>query len=371
MHIVTLLCVLLSLSVVPAKEDGTQSPSQNQPKIPTTLAEAHAELERVLSAELLAKIDAMQSEDDMILFHMGLGTNIRNSWGLWAGGPLARHMQELGFTHPDNMSADSETFWCKRHGKDFRLKERAEASQRAVAAQERMRQEEKNHIQESNAAIRSMMMGLQFRRQNVPTVQIPAEKGASVRFMCPFRDGAFVAIYCQGSIESGSFPIIAEGDIDPATGSLRIPPDRDDFVARGYFFDEAQNKFRKARPGEDFYSLGWYLDRTERKMHRICVPEVNEVYATVVVGERAWFAGCTNGKMALLGIADQDRIAVPLPQDDEIPDLGMDGQSLLAVYSKTIYRLQIAPGCRSIPATCSCLVPVCRRTIREHGLPPR
>jgi hypothetical protein len=29
-----------------------------------------------------------------------------------------------------------------------------------------------------------------------------------------------------------------------------------------------------------------------------------------------------------------------LPQDDEIPDLGLDGQSLLVVYSKTIYRVK-------------------------------
>ncbi len=71
----------------------------------------------------------MQSEDEMIQYHMGLGISIRNSWGLWAGGPLAKHMQELGFTHPDDMSGVIlETFWCKRHGKDFRLKERAEAS---------------------------------------------------------------------------------------------------------------------------------------------------------------------------------------------------------------------------------------------------
>ena len=33
------------------------------------------------------------------------------------------------------------------------------------------------------------------------------------------------------------------------------------------------------------------------------------------------------------------RIMVPLPREDEIPDLGLDGQSLLAVYSKTIYCL--------------------------------
>ncbi|MDI6448652.1 hypothetical protein [Anaerobaca lacustris] len=40
-----------------------------------------------------------------------------------------------------------------------------------------------------------------------------------------------------------------------------------------------------------------------------------------------------------MGIGSEDRIAVPLPQEDEIPDLGLDGESLMAVYSKTIYRL--------------------------------
>ena len=42
---------------------------------PKTLEEAHLQLEKLLSAEELAKIDAMKSEDDMIIFHRGLGQN--------------------------------------------------------------------------------------------------------------------------------------------------------------------------------------------------------------------------------------------------------------------------------------------------------
>jgi len=42
---------------------------------------------------------------------------------------------------------------------------------------------------------------------------------------------------------------------------------------------------------------------------------------------------------ALVGVGDQDRVTPQLPQQDEVPDLGMDGQSLLAVYSEAIYRL--------------------------------
>jgi len=95
--------------------------------VPTTLEEAHLQLERQLSKEELAKIDAMQSEDEMSQYHFGLGMAVRNVWGLWEVSPLAQHMQKLGFTQPDDMSGVIlATFWCKRHGKDFRLKERAD-----------------------------------------------------------------------------------------------------------------------------------------------------------------------------------------------------------------------------------------------------
>lgn len=99
---------------------------ENDPPPPTTLAEAHAQLARILPREELERIDAMKSEDEMVRYHMGLGMGLRNGWGLWKGGALASHLRELGFTHPDDMSATIlETFWCRRHGQDFRLAERA------------------------------------------------------------------------------------------------------------------------------------------------------------------------------------------------------------------------------------------------------
>jgi hypothetical protein len=111
---------------------GTESTGPRHPVTeveddPATLEEAHCLLERQLPQEELAKIDAMKSEDEMIEYHFGLGMGMRNGWGLWAGSPLAQHMRKLGFAHPDDMSGVIlETFWCKRHGEAFRLKERAE-----------------------------------------------------------------------------------------------------------------------------------------------------------------------------------------------------------------------------------------------------
>ncbi|HNT27325.1 MAG TPA: hypothetical protein PKH10_04010 [bacterium] len=113
---------------IPDSTATPQTDTQEQDKnIPKTLDEAHALLEKQLPKEELAKIDAMKSEEEMNGFHFGLGMGLRNGWDLWNGSPLSKHMNDLGFFHPDDMSGVIlDTFWCKRHKKDFRLKERAE-----------------------------------------------------------------------------------------------------------------------------------------------------------------------------------------------------------------------------------------------------
>lgn len=109
-----------------AKQPAKEQAKDAEAPPPKTLEEAHQQLEKLLPKEELAKIDAMKSEDDMIEYHFGLGMGLRNSWGLWGAGPLAKHMNKIGFHHPDDMSGVIlRTFWCKRHEKDFRLKERA------------------------------------------------------------------------------------------------------------------------------------------------------------------------------------------------------------------------------------------------------
>jgi hypothetical protein len=122
--------VALSLPAADKKGDtpkpATAEPAGEEAPPPKTLEEAHQQLEKLFGKDELAKIDAMKSEEEMIMYHFGLGMGMRNSWGLWGGGPLAEHMNKLGFHHPDDMSGVIlETFWCKRHKKDFRLKERS------------------------------------------------------------------------------------------------------------------------------------------------------------------------------------------------------------------------------------------------------
>jgi hypothetical protein len=128
-----LLPLLLAFFAIAAGHAQDAEPARENPaeaeediKIPSTLAEAHEELERLLPKDELAKIDAMKSEDEMSEYHFGAGMGMRNSWGLWGDSPLAKHMRSLGFTHADDMSSVIlEAFWCKRHGKELRIKERA------------------------------------------------------------------------------------------------------------------------------------------------------------------------------------------------------------------------------------------------------
>ncbi|TRW18014.1 DUF6794 domain-containing protein [Glacieibacterium frigidum] len=50
------------------------------------------------------------------LAHHGLGTFLRNQWGLWKNGPLAVSMREMGFRSPDDMSGAILSAYAARHG---------------------------------------------------------------------------------------------------------------------------------------------------------------------------------------------------------------------------------------------------------------
>lgn len=99
---------------------------QNGKYIPRDLDDAHACLLTSLPNEALDRIRAAPSEDSMRQDHMGLGAAVRNGWGLWRGSRLATHLKGLGFHHPDDMSGVVlATFWCRLHGRPFRLEARA------------------------------------------------------------------------------------------------------------------------------------------------------------------------------------------------------------------------------------------------------
>lgn len=123
------LCTITSCTIgrekgaIHADTDDMNSPGVYMPK---NLEECFLELEKMLPKET---IDEMKNgtEQEMIRYHHGLGTWIRNEWGLWRDSELSKYFNKMGIFHPDDMSGIIlKTFWCRLNDKPIRLEEHVE-----------------------------------------------------------------------------------------------------------------------------------------------------------------------------------------------------------------------------------------------------
>jgi hypothetical protein len=73
--------------------------------IPKNLQEAFLELDKELSEINKKEMTALKSRKDMIAYHMGLGTWMRNNWGLWGGSRLQKYFTDKEVGHPEDMSS--------------------------------------------------------------------------------------------------------------------------------------------------------------------------------------------------------------------------------------------------------------------------
>ncbi|TNE63123.1 MAG: hypothetical protein EP335_10775 [Alphaproteobacteria bacterium] len=94
------------LAVTKAQHDKAVAPIiPPKKKLPKTYEQAVAYLVAALSEQDVQALKKMP-EDDWPLLHIGYGTYIRNSLGLWAGdSPIARYFQERCVFHPEEMSS--------------------------------------------------------------------------------------------------------------------------------------------------------------------------------------------------------------------------------------------------------------------------
>jgi len=107
-------------------EQAAQPESEKAVYVPKDLDECFAELKKLLPK---AQIEEMKkgSEEDMIQYHHGLGTWLRNNWGLWKGSQLSKWFNETGIRHPDDMSGIIlDSFWRHLKGRPIRLDEQVE-----------------------------------------------------------------------------------------------------------------------------------------------------------------------------------------------------------------------------------------------------
>ncbi|MCF8463436.1 MAG: hypothetical protein K9G41_01240 [Flavobacteriales bacterium] len=81
---------------------------------PTTLEEAFVYLDDMFDDTSKYTFMVFPEDEATGRLHHGLGTYIRNNWGLWGNSSLKQHFESLGVHHPDNMSGMILTSYHRR-----------------------------------------------------------------------------------------------------------------------------------------------------------------------------------------------------------------------------------------------------------------
>lgn len=87
------------------KADIIKQDSINGVYIPKDIEDCFISLDVLLSEEDRGLIKKLKDRDETIMLHHGLGTWLRNNWGLWSGSRLQKYFKKRKIKHPDAMSS--------------------------------------------------------------------------------------------------------------------------------------------------------------------------------------------------------------------------------------------------------------------------
>lgn len=242
------------------------------------------------------KMMASKTEKDLWEYHLGLGTGLRNEWGLWAHSRLAQYFEALGVDHPEEMSSIIiKSYWRRLNHQDIKLEEQLAEYRADVEKGKKDEEVEKERVAKVFQEIPRLMLGYTYSRDHLPVVRMPRRDRNELRarFIAPFDNGVFIT----------AREILDNSGLD---STYKLVP---------YFFDDR-----------------------DQKIHPIRIPEIKDILDAVVIGEWSWFVGKNKESPALVGIKGTERRNVALPRSDEIPQLGISGDNLLLVYSKSVLR---------------------------------
>lgn len=272
-------------SIIAAEE--TQKDQEEY--IPKDLDDCFDQLKKMLKPEELAKMKH-GTEKDMIGYHFGLGMWMRNNWGLRKGGRLATWFNAKGIHHPDDMSGIIlDSFWRHLNSKPIELDKQIKHYQDYWKRDQIDKQREDERVKRAIKSIRGMMMGISLAKGNVPTVIIPNRKGDGLQacYLARLGNNVLIAV--------------------------------------------------KIRHGEDFAVQPYYLNLKERTIRPITIPVIEDQRHVVVAGGTAYFSGLANGSPVLVAADGKTRTLIVPPETKDVPQLGVDGERLLAVYRHSIY----------------------------------
>ena len=118
-HYLILTILFFSLLALNGQEVSREEIPKSKP---TTLEEAVFQLTKTLPDTTQQKVLSMTEDEFIGGSHFGLGMWIRNNWGLWRGGSLAKDFNNKGIFHPDDMSGIILTCYYRQlHNQDWEL----------------------------------------------------------------------------------------------------------------------------------------------------------------------------------------------------------------------------------------------------------
>lgn len=240
--------------------------------IPKDLEDCFKELDKMLTPAF-RKDFKTGSEERTNGYHMGLGTWLRNNWGLWKGLRLGKWFNKQGIFHPDDMSGIILTsYWRKLNRKPIELKTQVKEYQdywkKANEDQKKAELKEKETIK----ALPKLMLGLNYFSTPPDQVEFErSEKSLSLRsrYAAPFRHGVLITVK----------------EFDPT-----VKGSRDDFKVRTYF-----------------------VDPQKETIHSVKVQGIDDLRDTVVVGDKAYFHGLNAGRDTIVELSPNSRKNIPIP----------------------------------------------------------
>jgi len=119
-YYLTLIILLFSFFAL----NGQDVSKEEMKYKPINLEEAVIQLTKILPDSTQQKILSMTENEFLGGSHFGLGMWIRNNWGLWRGGELAKEFNDKGIFHPDDMSGIIlKCYYRQLHNQDWGLDE--------------------------------------------------------------------------------------------------------------------------------------------------------------------------------------------------------------------------------------------------------
>src|SRR5262249_21356732 len=130
-------------------------------------------------------------------YHLGLGMNLRNGWGLWSGSRLAKYFNGMGLFHPDDMSGVIlDSYWRRKNGKPLDVEDQVAKYKEFWENSKKREKIEEERVKSAKAEIRKRMMNLQLVDAGCPTIELKDRKqdGIRIRYAAKLDDSIFVTL---------------------------------------------------------------------------------------------------------------------------------------------------------------------------------